>query len=500
VCGVIGAALARVERRPAGRWRLALVCGVVGYAFAAFQDLGDWVNYSDHSLAQLGVYVGKGTGFDFVHAAGCLAFALAFGPALARALRRFERRLHVDWQPAAGLAGSLAAALLVAGALLGSPAAPGHAALAAGTPAGYLRAAQNADGGFGAAPGARSDPLFSGWVALALAAAGENPADVSHGGASVLAYIAAGAAHSADTGALERTILVAAAAGADPRRFGGADLVGRLRAALRRDGSVAEQTNLTAFAVLALRAAGTIVPGRTLSWLARQQDRDGGFNFATAGGASDVDDTGAVLEAVSGTTVGGVGGRSLRFLRRAQNRDGGFPASPGGASNAQSTAFAVQGLVAAGADPGAVRSGGSPSPLGYLDGLIAPDGHVRYSRGADQTPVWVTAQAAMALDRRPLPIAPAPRAVHRTSGSAGRLARSGNGPGGARAGREARRAAPRHSAARRAAARQSARRAAARRTAAARRRQARSTIPITARALPADAGFLTALALAPVGI
>ncbi len=32
-----------------------------------------------------------------------------------------------------------------------------------------------------------------------------------------------------------------------------------------------------------------------IAWLVRQQDRDGGFNFATRGGASDVDDTGAVL-------------------------------------------------------------------------------------------------------------------------------------------------------------------------------------------------------------
>ena len=38
------------------------------------------------------------------------------------------------------------------------------------------------------------------------------------------------------------------------------------------------------------------------------------------------------------------------------------------------------------------------SPLDYLRSLIAPDGHVRYSRGTDQTPVWVTAQALMALE------------------------------------------------------------------------------------------------------
>src|SRR5581483_10376274 len=75
---------------------------------------------------------------------------------------------------------------------------------------------------------------------------------------------------------------------------------------------------------------------------------------------------------------------------------------------AQSTAFAVQGLLAAGVDPSSVRRHGA-SPLDYLRSLIAADGHVRYSRGADQTPVWVTAEAIMALDGKSLPLSPVPR-------------------------------------------------------------------------------------------
>ena len=90
----------------------------------------------------------------------------------------------------------------------------------------------------------------------------------------------------------------------------------------------------------------------------RQQDSDGGFNFATRGGLSDLDDTGAALEALAG--AGGAGrpdarARAIRFLRRQQDRDGGFASQPGAGSNAQSTAFAVQGLLAAGVDPGSVH-------------------------------------------------------------------------------------------------------------------------------------------------
>jgi transcriptional regulator with XRE-family HTH domain len=71
---------------------------VVGYGFAAVQDVGDWVTFSDHSAAQLGVYVGRGTAFDFIHAGGCVVFALAFGPALTRSIARFAERLQVTWR------------------------------------------------------------------------------------------------------------------------------------------------------------------------------------------------------------------------------------------------------------------------------------------------------------------------------------------------------------------------------------------------------------------
>ena len=182
--GVIGAGLAVVTHRRIGRWPLAIVCAVVGFGFTALQDVGDWVTYSDHSLAQLGIYVGKGIGFDFVHAAGCLVFALAFGPALIRSLSRFTTRLNVTW----GTATPLLALALVAASLAARPASSGEGrAAAASTPAGYLLAAQNPDGGFGPAPGSASSQLYSGWAALGLAAAGENPQDVARDGHSLIA-------------------------------------------------------------------------------------------------------------------------------------------------------------------------------------------------------------------------------------------------------------------------------------------------------------------------
>jgi hypothetical protein len=67
----------------------------------------------------------------------------------------------------------------------------------------------------------------------------------------------------------------------------------------------------------------------------------------------------------------------------------------------------VQGLAAAGVSPASVRSGGR-SPLDYLAGVRAADGHYRYSSSSDQTPVWVTGQALMAANGAAFPLSPLP--------------------------------------------------------------------------------------------
>ena len=142
-------------------------------------------------------------------------------------------------------------------------------------------------------------------------------------------------------------------------------------------------------------------------WLAGQANPDGGYNFAGRGGPSGADDTGSALQ---GLVAAGM--RGTRVVRRAaawlagrQNPDGGFSLQ-GGASNAQSTAWAIQGLIAAGRDPDAVRRRGSRSAIGYLRSLVTPSGAIRYSRTSAQTPVWVTAQALVALAGKAFPLAP----------------------------------------------------------------------------------------------
>lgn len=178
------------------------------------------------------------------------------------------------------------------------------------------------------------------------------------------------------------------------------------------DDSFDNQVNLTAFAIFALRAvghsAGYGAIREAAGWIERQQNSDGGFSFGSHGSSSDVDDTAAALQALvdAGAHDARVLSAAADYLIRSQNLDGGFPQQYGDESNAQSTAWAVQGLIAAGHNPASVRRRGSRSPVGYLESLLAPGGSIRYSRTGSQTPVWVTAEVLIALAGKTFPVGP----------------------------------------------------------------------------------------------
>ena len=401
--GIAGALLHRVLRGHIGRVALATACGLAGLAYGAVLNFSTWATYTgDHSLGAYTAIAGTALPFDIAHAVGNVAFALAFGPALLHALERFRRRFEVTWRPALAGAAALTALLLFV------------ATASAASPATYLKRAQNSDGGWGGSPGQGSSQLYTGWAALGVAAGGRDPAKVTRGGKSPLDYMRARAGQLDDTGELERTILVLVAARSNPRRFAGRDLVSELEHRRRDDGSYAGGIVLASFSVLALEAAGrgdSAGAKATVSWIGRDQNADGGFSVAGRGGQSGIDDTASAIQAlvVAGRRSSRTVKRAIGFLRRSQNPDGGFPLNPEGPSNAQSTAYAVQAFVAARRDLARVRRNGSRNPLAYIRSLTTERGSVRYSRTSAQTPVWVTAQAAMALARKPLPLKPLAR-------------------------------------------------------------------------------------------
>jgi energy-coupling factor transport system substrate-specific component len=437
LCGILGAALA-LGTRNVGRLTLAAVCGLAAVGYGAILNFSLMATYGGQlSWRSFLIYEGRAVPFEVAHAAGNIVFALAAGPAMIRMLIRFRERFewrraaatvpidraavppgggapdpapegaHLSRHPAlsTGRVVALLLAVLVLGAFASTHA---HAAGASGpeAAAAWLDNAQNEDGGFGDEPGAASGQEMTGWAMLGLEAAGVNPQDVVSGkGRSPVDYLQAQVASVQSPGDLARTILALEGARVEPREFGSRNLVAALLAKRRKDGSYEDWPNSTAYAVLALRSAGIANVADSLEWLRGVQNEDGGWGD-TAGSPSNPDGTGAVLQALSPSSQAAK--RGVGYLRQVQQPGGGFRLGGNGALNTQSSAWAVEGLLAAGANPAEFKRGGK-SALDYLEDNQDADGHYRYSSKSDQTPVWVTGQVVVATSKKYLPLEAPPR-------------------------------------------------------------------------------------------
>lgn len=442
--GLLGAIVGALSRRRLRRLPLALGCAFAALVAKEIMNVYEWVMGASHTLAALLVVVGKSLPFDVLDVVSTLLFGLAFGPELARLLARMKARTQVEWRPAGGTLGAIGLVLMSL-ALTGVTAAPAARATAVGSAASqgalvtrevalrrgvaYLRSAEKSDGGFGASQGAQSSEMYTAWTMIGLAAAGRLPCSIAKDGRSPLDFLRAGVGALSGAGAIERTILALHACGVPAGSLAGDDLSAKLMGFRKADGSFGGQVSITAFAIFALRSAGDNGALSAIeaagSWLIAQQNADGGFSFGTRGDPSDVDDTAAAMQGIvaAGHSAPRALARAIAYLRDAENGDGGFPQQRGGESNAQSTAWAIQGMVAA-RQP--LDSKGR-SPMTYEERLVAADGSVNYAKGVEQTPVWVTAEALAALAKRPFPIGP-PVTDRGASASSAGGANSAGGP------------------------------------------------------------------------
>jgi energy-coupling factor transport system substrate-specific component len=432
--GLFGALLGRLSRRHMGRVPLALCCGIAALAAKEVMNLYTWTIGASHTPAALLLVAGAGLPFDLTDMVASFLFGLAFGPELARLLERMRARMDIQWDPAspkhvasrAPASGAITGVLaILALVTIGTAFAFSGVSARASTTStvraraaslspelSFLTSAQNSDGGFGGAKGQSSSELYTAWTAMGLAAAGRDPASVRRDGHSLLDALRAEVSTLSGLGDAERTILAAAACGASSYSFAGRDLVAEVLSARDSDNSFEQLVNLTSFAIFALRAVGHSQSYPAIrdaaGWIEQQQNSDGGFSFGERGSPSDVDDTGAALQALAaaGARNAHVLGAAADYLIRSQNLDGGFPEQYGSESNAQSTAWAVQGLIAAGRGGRVpiIRRRGSRTPDGYLESLLAPGGSIRYSRTSAQSPVWVTSQALIALAGKTFPV------------------------------------------------------------------------------------------------
>jgi uncharacterized membrane protein len=442
LAGLAGAGLALVFGRHLGRLGLACACAAMALVYGALLDLSVMVTYGgEQSLDRYLALSARGVPFNVAHALGNFAIALAAGPALVAMIERYRSRLEFRWHPAGALPIAVVALVLAITAASPDPAG----ASGAGSARAWLESARSASGGYAATPGSQPNPQMTGWAMLGLEAAGRNPLDVGPRGRTPVDYMRDHAGAIGAANELELAILGLEAAGVDSSRFAGRDLVADLRRKQSADGSWGSQVNVTAYAVLALEAAGSSAGiGQATSWLRESQRADGGWGFGPSQ-PSDPDSTGAAMQGLAAADTGGLD-PGIAYLRRTQRREGGWGLNETGVTNSQSTAWAVQGLVAAGVDPAQVETRGR-SGLDYLAARQRADGSYAYNSASAHTPVWVTSQALLAVIREALPVEPVPRSGGGGGASptpdveAGVEPPAGTGPGasrhGAKSGHEA---------------------------------------------------------------
>ncbi|HSC20782.1 MAG TPA: prenyltransferase/squalene oxidase repeat-containing protein [Solirubrobacterales bacterium] len=420
-CGVLGAVIA-LGPRPAGRFTLAAVCGIAGILYGALMNFSLMATYGgDLSWRHFWVLEGRAVPFEIAHVTGNVVLALVAGPAMVRMLVRFRERFEWRRGPApqapngvgrgfggALRGGSAAALLLVLLAALFAPSARADVAEEAasfGRALRWLETQQRPSGGFAADSDREAGAEITSWAMLALAASGRNPLDVAKSGKNPVDFLRSHADEIKDAGDVARTILALEAAGADPRRFAGENLVERLLAQRRQNGSYQGWPATSAYAVLALRSAGANdATATTVEWLRKVQGKDGGWGN-NPGDPSTPEITGGVLQVL--TPGSDAANRALAYLRSAKRPNGGYAPGNNLGANAQATAWAAEGLLAVGKDPAGFGPGASS--LTYLLDLQADDGHFLQAPGQDVSPVWVTADAIVPLAGAHLPIAAPPR-------------------------------------------------------------------------------------------
>lgn len=214
-----------------------------------------------------------------------------------------------------------------------------------------------------------------------------------------LDYLAGQAGTLDGTGTIAKVALAAIATGQNPRDFGGTDLIAALND--RYDAETGTFDGIVtshAYAMLALKNAGETIPDGAVDALIGLQADDGGWSF-DAQSQSDTNTTALAVQALiaAGESADGeVIQNSLAFLRDQQNDDGGFPFQDpsdfGTETDVNSTAWSVQALMAAGEN---LEDWGNPQEL--LATFQLDNGAFQWKNDVEGPNFLATAQAVPAL-------------------------------------------------------------------------------------------------------
>ena len=240
-------------------------------------------------------------------------------------------------------------------------------------------------------------------AALAFVAGGYDPATVklTESSSSALAYMMANASSYANVSADQsgKLTLAAVAMGQDPTNFGGVNLIGKLNSQFSStNGGYSDTTNTwhQAFAILGLRAANQTAQPAAVETLKNMQQNDGGWKYDLSPSVFNVtgaDSTGLAMQAliaVGEPPSSTVMTKAKAFLRSKQDARAGW-------SDPNTTAYAMQGLLAAGENLVTSWSKNDRTPYQALATYQKTDGPFFYSTEFASNSGLATWQAVPAL-------------------------------------------------------------------------------------------------------
>jgi squalene cyclase len=271
----------------------------------------------------------------------------------------------------------------------------------------WLVKQQMADGGFGSGYSKGSDISATSDAVIAIAAADISLSSVTNAaGLTPLDYLKSQVASASLTaGQYAKIALAVKAAGLDPAQFGGKNLQALITQGYdEQSGIYGDTLYADASAILALASTGASVPSAAITALEAKQSASGGWAFMGSG-TPDVDTTALAVQALIAAgqpAKSGAAGKGLGYLHSLQNSDGGFPyQSPsdyGTDTNANSTGLAAQAIIASGDQP---ESWAAPNgnPLSALVNLQQPSGAIAYQSAGASDNMLATVGATQALYR-----------------------------------------------------------------------------------------------------
>ena len=255
---------------------------------------------------------------------------------------------------------------------------------------------------------------MTGWAVLGLEAAGVNPLDVDHGDATPITYLAGTVGEISTTGDIERTILLLRGAGLDPAPLPGPRPGPAAARPPRRRWILGRAGEPDRLRDPGPEGGGVRPPAtrRSAAWLRANQNQDGGWGFAAKAASDPGQHRRRAAGAGARPAAGPARAEAVAYLRGVQRSGGGF-ALAGGPVNAQSTAWAAQGL---GRGRALAGLGAERGPLGARLPRLGP--------GARRPlPLLVLHRPDAGLGDRPGPARGQRQALPARAGAEGRLRR-----------------------------------------------------------------------------